>query len=225
MVEDVQKLSRHVNILINKNNDFAKAMAHHHDLLSSFMSQTDQRFENIMSGVQENYEHIQNITMETAKFIAHFEDVNIKLSKLFTEQMNSSSSINRYLEELKIGIHEMVRGKLSPFLISPSILHRTIRHIQHILSEKFKDFSLLHTDPTYYYSFSELLFTRNHFTLYITLKFPISTFSYPLSLYKVSSYPVPVNNSSPHGTQILDLPEYFIVTQNKQYYASVSFDK
>ena len=35
-VEDVQKLARHVNILINKNNDFAKAIVHHDELLSSF---------------------------------------------------------------------------------------------------------------------------------------------------------------------------------------------
>ena len=47
-VEDVEKLARHVNILINKNNKFVKAMTHHDQLLSSFMAKTDQRFQNIM---------------------------------------------------------------------------------------------------------------------------------------------------------------------------------
>jgi len=138
--------------------------------------------------------------------------------------MNSSSSINRYLKELKIGVHEMVKGKLSPFLVSPTILKRTIRHIQFILAEKFKDFYLLNTDPTYYYSSSQL-YTRKHSTLYVTLKFPISTFSSPLFLYKVNSYPVPLNKTSTHGTQILNLKDYFIVTQDNRYYASVSHDK
>ena len=224
-VEDVRKLARHVNILINKSNKFAKAMAHHDTLLSSFMVKTDERFENLMQGIQQNYEHIENITMETSKFIAHFENVSLKLSNLLIKQMNSSSVINKYLEELKLGLHEMIKGKLSPFIIHPKVLKHTIHHIQLILSEKFKGFYLIHTDPSHYYSSAQLLFARNHSTLYLSVKFPISTFSSPLSLYKVFSYPVPVNDTSNHGTQILDLPEYFVLTPDNQRYASLSSKK
>ncbi|CAG2216296.1 unnamed protein product [Mytilus edulis] len=173
-VKDVQKLARHINILAERNNKFAKTMSHHDEELSSFMTNTDSRFSNLMRGIQKNYDSIQNVTFETAKFVAHFEDVSLKLSNLFIDQMNDSSVITKYLEELNIGIHEMVKGKLSPFLISPKILNDAIKHIKLILSDKFK---------------------------------------------------VPVNVTSTHATQILDLPEYLVVTHNNQYYASLSFDK
>ncbi|XP_052083209.1 uncharacterized protein LOC127720584 [Mytilus californianus] len=224
-VKDVQKLARHINILAERNNKFAKAMSHHDEELSSFMTNTDSRFSNMMRGIQKNYDSIQNVTFETAKFVAHFEDVSLKLSNLFIDQMNDSSVITKYLEELNIGIHEMVKGKLSPFLISPNILNNAMKHIKLILSDKFKGFYLLKSDPAYYYSECSMLFARKHSTLYLTLKFPISTFAFPLYLYKITSYPVPVNVTSTHATQILDLPEYFVVTHNNQYYASLSFDK
>ncbi|CAC5426198.1 unnamed protein product [Mytilus coruscus] len=166
-----------------------------------------------------------NLTSQTSKFVAHFEDVSVKLSNLLIDQMNLSSSVNKYLEELKIGIHEMVKGNLSPFLISPNILKSTLKHVQLILNEKFKGFYLLNTDPAYYYSSSQLLYARNHSTLYVTLKFPISTFSSPLALYRVNSFPVPINSSSNHGIKIMDLPEYFTVTNNNQYYNHISYSR
>ncbi|VDI72787.1 Hypothetical predicted protein [Mytilus galloprovincialis] len=187
-VKDVQKLARHINILAERNNKFAKAMSHHDEELSSFMTNTDSRFSNVMRGIQKNYDSIENVTFETAKFVAHFEDVSLKLSNLFIDQMNDSSVITKYLEELNIGIHEMVKGKLSPFLISPKILNDAIKHIKLILSYKFKGFYILNSDPAYYYSECNMLFARKHSTLYVTVKFPISTFAFPLYLYKITSY-------------------------------------
>ena len=139
--------------------------------------------------------------------------------------MNSSAAINKYLEELQIGVHEMIKGKLSPFIISPNILRHTIHTIQLTLSEKFKGFYLTHSDPLHYYSSAQMLFAHNHSTLYLSLKFPILTFSSPLVLYKVFSYPVPVNETSNHGTQILDLPNYFITTSDNQRYTSIPSDQ
>ena len=221
-VEDVQKLARHVNILMNRDSKLAKAMTHHDEMLSSFMTKSDERFEN-MNAVEMNLETIVNITSETAKFIAHFKDISLQLSNILISHMNQSSAIYKYLQNLKVGIDEITKGQLSPFLLSPKILHKVIRHIQIMLSEKFKGFYLLHTDVSYYFSKAQLLYARKHDTLYVTLKFPVSTFSSPLLLYAVNSYPVPVNASSNHGTQILDLPTHFVVTANKQYYASISY--
>ncbi|CAC5388717.1 unnamed protein product [Mytilus coruscus] len=113
--EDVNRLAKHVNILIRRNNEFAKDITHHDKLLSSYMSKTNKRFDNIIVGIKNNYEGIQNITKETAKFISQFEKISIKLSKFLLKQMNETAEINKYLEELKIAVHELVKGKLSPF--------------------------------------------------------------------------------------------------------------
>ncbi|CAC5399809.1 unnamed protein product [Mytilus coruscus] len=123
---------------------------------------TDKRFDNIVSEIQNNHDFIQNVTQETAKFITEFEKVSAKLSSLSLKQMNDSSEINKYLEEITIGVHELLKGKLSPFLIPPHVLKHTISQIQIILNDKFKGFYLTHTDPTHYYSNANMLYTRQH---------------------------------------------------------------
>ena len=58
---------------------------------------------------------------------------------------------------------------------------------------------------------------RHDSKLYVTVKFPMSSHSRPLSLFKVLSYPV---HTSDHATQILDLPEFFALTHDTQFYAT-----
>ncbi|VDI64062.1 Hypothetical predicted protein [Mytilus galloprovincialis] len=222
--KDVNRLAKHVNILIRRNNEFAKDITHHDKLLSSYMSKTNKRFDNIILGIKNNYEGIQNITKETAKFISQFEKLSIKLSKFLLKQMNETAEINKYLEELKIAVHELVKGKLSPFLISPQNLKHTIQHIQSILNDKFKGFYLNNVNPSYYYSQSNILYTRHHKHLFISIKFPISTFVNPLTLYKINSYPVPINTTSNHATQLVDLPQYLVITSDNRQYAELSDD-
>ncbi|CAC5365736.1 unnamed protein product [Mytilus coruscus] len=224
-VKDVNHLARHMNILSRNSHNLAKSMAHHDELLSSYMSKTDKRFDNIVSEIQNNHDFIQNVTQETAKFITEFEKVSAKLSSLSLKQMNDSSEINKYLEEITIGVHELLKGKLSHFLIPPHVLKHTISQIQIILNDKFKGFYLTHTDPTHYYSNANMLYARQHSHLYISLKFSISTFSVPLSMYEIFSYPVPINSSSTHATQILDLPKYLVVSNDNQYYGFFSHEK
>ena len=41
-------------------------------------------------------------------------------------------------------------------------------------------------------------------------------------MYKIVTVHVPVNATSTHATQLLNLPPYFLMTANKQYFAAVS---
>ena len=210
-VQDVNRLAKHVNILIHRNNEFAKDLAHHDELLSSYMSKTNQRFDNIISGIQNNYEGIQNLTQETAKFISHFEKISIHLSGFLIKQMNETAELNKYLEELKIAVHELVKGRLSPFLISPNMLKRTLQHIQSILNEKFTGFYLSNS-------------SAHHKNLFVSIKFPMSTFQTPLTLYKIKTYPVPINSSSNHATQVINLPQYLAISNDNRQFAELTQD-
>lgn len=43
-----------------------------------------------------------------------------------------------------------------------------------------------------------------------------------MAIYKVFSFPVPVNSSSKYATKLLDTPEYFITTEDNQHYATMT---
>ena len=56
--------------------------------------------------------------------------------------------------------------------------------------------------------------------MYVTVKFPVSPYRKPLSLFKILSYPVPLNNTADHATQSLNLPQFFVVSDDSQFYTT-----
>lgn len=65
--------------------------------------------------------------------------------------------------------------------------------------------------------------TKNE--LYITVKFPISSQSTPLQLYKVLSLPIPTSENVTEmmqATQLLSLSSYFAITSHHDYFVSLS---
>ena len=111
---------------------------------------------------------------------------------------------------------------MSPFLIFPEILRNTIHHIQLILNNGYNNFHLTQTNPDFYYSNAIFIDARNHSTIFLLIKFPISTFSEPRTLYKIISLPVPINELSNHSTQFLDTDDYFLQIYDNQHYAMLT---
>ena len=72
----------------------------------------------------------------------------LRLSK----QVQTSSHINHELDELKIGVADLVNGKLSPLLLPQEALNSTINDIQQILNSKYPGFHLNQASPYDIYS-------------------------------------------------------------------------
>lgn len=220
--DDINALKRHMQTLNNNNVKLAQAMAQQDHHLSSFISTVDKRFNNVMSAVQKNHQDAIALSNLAHRSMDALEHEFVILSELIFRQTNVTAQLEKELEHVKLGIHDITKGKLSPFLLSPDILHSSLRQVQDILSNKFTQFHISHKDPLHYYSQGDFIFTRLHSHLYLTLKIPISPYVRPVSIYKVFSFPVPVNSSSNHATQLLDTPEYFITTEDNQHYATMT---
>ncbi|XP_062585333.1 uncharacterized protein LOC134246997 [Saccostrea cucullata] len=220
--DDINALKRHMQTLNNNNVKLAQAMALQDKHLSSFITAVDKRFNNVMSAILQNHRDavaLNNLVHHSMDALDH---EFVILSNLILKQTNASAQLEKALEHIKLGIHDLVKGKLSPFILSPHTIQSSIAQVQNIISDKFPQFHISHRDPLYYYSSGDFIFTRLHSNLYLTLKIPISPFLRPVSLFKVYSFPVPVNSSSNHATQLMDTPEYFLNTDDNQHYATIS---
>ncbi|XP_071083944.1 uncharacterized protein [Haliotis cracherodii] len=138
------------------------------------------------------------------------------------DQVEQASAVDHQLEELKLGILSLVNNRLSPLLISEETLHQTILHLTKLLSSSRPNFVLLQRDPSFYFSQGQFIYTRAGDRLYVSIKFPISSFGKPLHLYKMISLPVPVNETSLHSTQLISIPSYFAVSEDNQHYVTLS---
>ncbi len=219
-VDDVNLLAKHINALTKHDISIVNTLKQHAQHLSSFMKLVDTRFHNALNAVKINHNAIENLSLTLGQDLQSFRTTFLSLTALLTDQIQQASTVEHQLTQLKTGITQLIQGKLSSFLISPHILQQTIHHLSMLLSDNYPGFTLIHTQPTYYYSEAKVLFTRTHSHIYIAVKFPLSSTPQPLQVYQVLALPIPINDTSNHSTMLLDLPSHFAVSHDKLHYTS-----
>lgn len=219
---DVQRLASHINALNRFTRNMAHSIQQHDDKMSSYMHAVDNRINNIVDGLKQNALAIEHIQTQLYASFNDLENSFSTMNVLIAKQIQKSRKLEHLYNELLDGVYNLVEGKLSPHLVSPSVMSTTLQNIQALLHEKYNKHFLVFTHPQQVYSNVECVFARKNLTLYISVKFPISSFHKPLLLFKVLSFPVPVNNTSTHATQLLTLPQYIAVTADMQYYTTLT---
>lgn len=189
-----------MQVLNNNNVKLAEAMANQDQHLSSFINTVDKSFSNVMAAIQKNHQDAVAISELAHRSIDALDHEFVILGQLIIQQTNVSAQLEKELEHIKLELHDLVKGKLSPFLLPPHVLKSSIHQVQNIITEKFQHFQISNIDPLFYYSFGEFIFARLHSHLYLTRKILISSFRLPLSVFKVYSFPVPLNSTSNHAT-------------------------
>lgn len=221
-MDDVSILAEHMNKLTKLNMGFTKALSQHEDHLSSYISSANARMDNLMTGIKDNMLAIKFVQSQIFATEATLEQTIDYVMSILIDQIQTTSNLNYELEEFKLGVTDLVNGKLSPLLISEDVVLSTLEDIQAILLSKFPGFYLGMDSVHEVYSKCKFLYARNGTKLYVTLNLPVSSYSKPLQLFKILSLPVPLNSTSDHATQLLDLPEYFAITSDHQYYTTLN---
>jgi len=221
---DVELLARHINELNKRSRIMAYALQQHGSHLSSFISLIDNKTTNLIHGVQQNAAEIKKLTTSFYSTLSTFQDSFTNMSKMLISMVNDANILRENLNQFYSSIQSLVEGRISPFLIPKHALLHSLHKVQRILSKFYPGFYLTHLEPNYYYTHSNFIFTRNHSTLFISVRFPLSTHSKPLTLYKIISLPVPVNATSSHATKLMSLPKYVATTYQHDYYVTLSVE-
>lgn len=221
-MDDVNILAQHINELTKTTITMSNTLQRHGAHFSSFMSYVDNRTSNLMKGIKENHEQIGSfITFYNAR-LTNLQYAILNFSTLLTNQVHEAALIRSNLGEFYNSMQSLVHGKLTPLLLPRRILVHTLKTIQSLLTNSYNNFYLSHSDPNYFYTNADFFYIRKHSSIFVTVKFPISSFNMPLTLYKITSLPVPVNNNTNHATQLLNLPNYIAFTNNREHYVHFS---
>ena len=222
-MDDVNILANHMNKLTAFNEKLSKTLTQQANHLSSYMSSANHRMDNLMAGIKDNMLAIKFVQAQVFASESVLEQSIDYIMSILINQTHSASKLNHEIDMLNLGITDLVNNKLSPLLIPEETLLSSMTDIQNILQTKYNGFHLVYTDILDVYKYVKFLYARNGTNLYVTIKIPISHFEKSFKQYKIRSLPVPVNATSPHATQLLDLPDYFVISHDQQYYATLNF--
>lgn len=126
--DDITTLQRHMQVLNNSNVKLANAMAHQDQHLSFFINTVDKRFSNVLAAVQKNHQDAVEISRLAHASMDALDHEFLIISQLIIKQTNVSAQLEKKLEYINLGIHDLVKGKLSPFLLS-KYLHSCCHHM------------------------------------------------------------------------------------------------
>ena len=127
---------------------------------------------------------------------------DMKLSSLLTQEVYLAMSLKQGLQNFIEGIYSLLNHKLSPYLISFNDVQESIKSINSKLTSK-------HT----HLNARELL-ARDFWTIL----FGLWAFSV-VDIFKTYSFPVPINATASHCTQIVNLSPYIAFSRDHLYYA------
>lgn len=72
-----------------------------------------------------------------------------------------------------------------------------------------------------YYSSNNFLYSKKNSDIFIMIKLPIAHKMTKYRLYKVTSLPIPIHNTS-HSTQLLDTPDYIAIFSDHTQYTYIT---
>jgi len=209
-IDDVNILATHINLLIKRDRQISHVLEQHRSHISSFMRLANHRMQNLTRGIKYNHELILRTMMSTSKL----QTLSTNLTMVAFDQVQRSNEIQTQLSNFLSSVKSLINGQITPHLIPEYTLRKTIYGIIKVLTTIFPQFRLIEKQPHKYYQHANFLFTRRHSKLYITLKFPITSFLAPVALFKALSFPHPITQSNTtHASQILDLPNFIALTR------------
>ena len=132
------------------------------------------RMDNLMDGVKNNEMAKNYIHTQLQTSIRDLQSYFKHMTSILTKQIQQSNHLNNQLDEIKLGIIDLVKGKLSPLILPPEMLKNTITEIQGLLNSKYPEFYVVHTPVDQLYKSEIFLYARYNNTLFITIKLPIS---------------------------------------------------
>jgi hypothetical protein len=220
-VKDLQILAKHVQSITSKNQRITDLLSQHETDLSSFISQADHRFHDLVEKLTFNQHEITNLAKQFGDYAADSEVIFSTTINYLTKVLRSVLTIDAKLDKLCNAIVQIAQGKLNPTLITPGMIQNSLHHIQNILLKKYPGFYLTKTVPADYFTQADFIVARRHHMLYISIKFPLSA-EHPLRLFRIYVFPLPINHTSTHATQLMDLPEFVAVSKNNKHYVSLN---
>lgn len=208
---DLELVAHHVNKLQRAHIKLSNEFHHEVQLLSSFMSTTDDRITNAVAGIHVNHEMIESLSTQMEHNTHNIKLQQAQLMSLVIQQLTHHQAFQHSYNNLFQGFITLLSGHLSPFVVPQSDLSTTIKHIQYTLQLHRPMYKLVHSHANQYYKHGDFMVEKHENNILVTVRFPLAPAEQPLQLYKVLSFPVPVNQSSTHGTSIQGLPSFLAV--------------
>ncbi len=211
-------------------------------LLEKGMEGINDRLNQVITNMQQTYAKFRLIDEHLLARIQFGVELNTKLfgdvMTTVCEYLQHGMGIYQSALRWREGIQSVVKGFLSPDLVTVTDIAEIIDHVQtHVLSKpRYSDLSLMDASPMFYYQMRDLTYMRDDQAIYISMSIPLYRTAGLLPVYRVDVYDVPIasgtiqpqpnihkaNDPSEESyTRIHNLPDFLAISEDHQAYVEM----
>ena len=181
----------------------------HAEMMSSFMSVTNRRLDNLASVIRDQQTMMKNVYSTVSQLDQDITILRALVTSAIDNITNYITVLNE-LDDIRIALEDLTHGQLSPILLPPYAIQVALTVLHNVLHKSHTPYSesLLGQVTADYYRMHSFVAARQGSRLLIALNFPIFSGPKDLTLYELQSFPVPVpgDHNVAHVTEITNLP-------------------
>ncbi len=219
--DQLEKFKHHILALSERNKKSNDLFLKHENEMASYMKTMNDKVSNAMSAIETNHQNIRDIQTNLDQLVTAVND-NFEVFRLLSQVSTQMNKIDNYLHEIESAVFNLKQGRLTPDLLPSSAIEQAISDIRHQLQTEHPEFTLVYTDPDPYYSMHDFLAVRFQDSLYVSLKFFLTSHTFTLHAYQAHLLSLPLNDSSAHSSRLTNVPSYVILSHNLQYYTTLT---
>lgn len=201
-------------------------------ILNSKVDNLQDALTNINQRVNETEDNLIELSRQTARAMDNIDDlisieetrtkILIKfLSNLLLHQTQLEHYLNRVAQWIG-GIQQLNTGVLPEKLITVGDIEHVLKYIREVeLDKSFAKMSnlrLMHDNPSAYYMYEKVVYTRTDNMIYVTMYVPLYTEGGMLTLYRVERTHLPTTHATTPSTIIANVPDFVAFSTNFDYY-------
>ena len=200
--------------------------------LTYVVAQQNQRLDRLESAM-DSYANALNSTIVLVNSMVDSINMNMVITNtrvkllqqviaLGNSQHHVMSLHTNLLRQRAEGMMALARGQLSPYLVSPLELQRTLERLDGALDEQFPQMEHLKYNPYEFYSSTTAVGYRGSRNVYVLIKIPLDFADQQFAMYELEPFPVIVPNNE-YATLIT--PEHKYVAVSNIHSAYFTLDR
>ena len=190
----------------NRLASYGSALNHRIDFMHSMIEIQKQAVHDLYLEITRETTHMSRASTVLARALGRFQDFVILLD---------------HLNSFRQGLELLSHGMLSPSLISPADIHRTLRSVTTQLREldlSGENLRILRPRVIHYFQMHNFLALRQGDNVILHLPIPLGILPTRLNLYQVHTVPMSTPGSARHATILTNVPKFLAFHPSSSYF-------
>lgn len=246
--EDIKALNRHLQYIAGAQYENIENINRFNNEITSFSYLSNKRINKLKEATSTVNQFNNDIITKMSKFYDQFERIvrndttklmylshvkTLLVTQVIPTCVNMLNIVHDAHREMIIwskSLTNLNKGKLTPELINVHEMQTVLDHVKHNIKQNriYKHLTLTHRSASYYYSLSDIMYTRNGTTnIYVSVRFPLHQANSIVPLYKTHTYPVPLATgmyrTKTYGyTFLRNVAPFLAITEDGEHFTEIS---